>query len=729
MTQVSEKKHRKLFHKRTAVLLAFMLALSMPFNARAVGLLSEDPLPPSAEWLISEEDELLEEASDSKEEEADLEEDFITEDKPEETDELAILEEAPEKPEALEATGFSVSSSTIEKAHLKSSILLLNYAIQTDIEYDAVLIEYKTEASQWKELLTRSSEDDQQGTWNSSCTVDLLSWGDNVLPSDGYGLSLPTFRVVALQEGTPLADFTSEEQTVMLVRPDGEDNTVATLNDQSAMFQGGCWWWITHATDRYNPSQLVIAPVNGTIGTLDPTDGGSATRPWSVNYGSSSSAILTTYSAPGVKAGINASMLFSGLEYLSSADLRNLDVSGVAGSGAQYTGLASCFQNCYRLKTLDLRGWNTGSVSTMGSMFNNCRSLTTVRGIESFDVSSVTGENGAIYTGFYTMFLNCYALPALDLSSWHPPQVTNIRSMFGNCYSLASLNISNFDTSVLYNKNSDSTSMNLMFSNCASLRSVTVGPSFKFSSVSVNQTRNQLPTRTVLSASGTDTINGVTYQLQSKHDENNCYWLSKGAIGAGDMYGEINGVASTTPAMRGINHAENGNVLPTTYEHVCLPEPEIVSVEVPIKFAFAVTSNGEVVTPEQPDGTTSYGIKNTGNTALTLEIIDITTTLDAGSAGLNIATSWNCETTTEEGSIPLWNGAFTATGDGGTLLPYPTTLPLGEAFQLQWKADASSASAFRNLYIALDTLDLGEKEFSPHLKYGSIAYTIQAAPQ
>ena len=84
-----------------------------------------------------------------------------------------------------------------------------------------------------------------------------------------------------------------------------------------------------------------------------------------------------------------------------------LDVSSV-------TDMASAWQNCYSLQSLDLSGW---------------------------DVSGVTNLSAA--------WANCYNLQSLDLSGWDVSGVTNLSAAWAYCYSLQSLNLSGWDVSRL----------------------------------------------------------------------------------------------------------------------------------------------------------------------------------------------------------------------------------------------------------------------------------------
>lgn len=74
--------------------------------------------------------------------------------------------------------------------------------------------------------------------------------------------------------------------------------------------------------------------------------------------------------------------------------------------------------------------------TTCSSLFSDLIALTTIIGIEDWDVSNATDMS--------YMFSNCKSLTTLDLSDWDVHNVTNMQRMFDSCYSLATLNLSNW---------------------------------------------------------------------------------------------------------------------------------------------------------------------------------------------------------------------------------------------------------------------------------------------
>ena len=123
---------------------------------------------------------------------------------------------------------------------------------------------------------------------------------------------------------------------------------------------------------------------------------------------------------------------------------------------SEVTDMATMFNNCSNLTSIDLSNWNTSKVTTMGSMFNNCSSLTSLD-LSSFDTSKVTY--------MYSMFQDCSSLTSIDVSSFNTLKVYRIDNMFKNCKSLTSLNLSNFSTP-------SCTDMSQLFYGCSNLTSL-----------------------------------------------------------------------------------------------------------------------------------------------------------------------------------------------------------------------------------------------------------------
>ena len=139
-------------------------------------------------------------------------------------------------------------------------------------------------------------------------------------------------------------------------------------------------------------------------------------------------------------AAATAGGMFRGCASMVSADLSQLDTSGV-------TDTSHMFYGCSSLVSLDLSHFNTSSVTSMSGMFSGCSSLTSLD-LSSFDTSKVKNM-GAMYEPDRGegMFSGCSSLESLDLSSFNTPAAVCMSFMFYGCSSLASLDLSGFGTS------------------------------------------------------------------------------------------------------------------------------------------------------------------------------------------------------------------------------------------------------------------------------------------
>ena len=125
---------------------------------------------------------------------------------------------------------------------------------------------------------------------------------------------------------------------------------------------------------------------------------------------------------------------------------------------SQGRDMSNMFYSCSGLTSLDLSGFDTSAVTSMGEMFNGCKGLTSLD-LSGFDTSAVTS--------MVSMFCDCRSLTSLDLSSFDTSAVTSMASMFFGCSSLTSLDVTGLDTSAV-------TDMSSMFSSCSSLTSLDV---------------------------------------------------------------------------------------------------------------------------------------------------------------------------------------------------------------------------------------------------------------
>ena len=120
------------------------------------------------------------------------------------------------------------------------------------------------------------------------------------------------------------------------------------------------------------------------------------------------------------------------------------------------TSMASMFDYCESLTSLDLSKFNTAKVQRMNSMFEGCKSLTKLD-LRSFNTSNVQYMNN--------MFYNCKNLKNVDVSSFNTSNVKSMYQMFYGCSSLVKLNLTSFTPS-------SSTSLEAMFEYCENLKTI-----------------------------------------------------------------------------------------------------------------------------------------------------------------------------------------------------------------------------------------------------------------
>ena len=143
--------------------------------------------------------------------------------------------------------------------------------------------------------------------------------------------------------------------------------------------------------------------------------------------------------------------IFNQCTNLVNVDLSGWDTSNVTTMGNPY---GSMFNSCKSLTSLDLSHFNTSNVDSMYNLFKECNSL------ESLNISNFNTNN---VTTMEHMFSACKSLLTLHVNHFNTSNVTNMRYMFYGCEKLTELDLSNFDTSKV-------TTMEYMFANCPSLK-------------------------------------------------------------------------------------------------------------------------------------------------------------------------------------------------------------------------------------------------------------------
>ena len=212
---------------------------------------------------------------------------------------------------------------------------------------------------------------------------------------------------------------------------------------------------------------------------------------------------LTFVSEKNIEANQNSSYLFYYLSNVKEIAFDNFDTSQVTNMGSmfeacksltsldvskfgtsQVTDMSYMFGEGEALETLDVSKLNTNQVINMDGMFHHCKNLISLD-VSEFYTSHVTDMSG--------MFNHCENLTSLDVSKFDTSQVKSMRWMFGNCESLTNLDVRKFDTSQVTNmkamfqacrklielnisnfNTSQVTNMSYMFCNCSSLRSIYV---------------------------------------------------------------------------------------------------------------------------------------------------------------------------------------------------------------------------------------------------------------
>ena len=152
----------------------------------------------------------------------------------------------------------------------------------------------------------------------------------------------------------------------------------------------------------------------------------------------------------------NICYLFAKCYKLTKADLSNLKTENVKD-------MSFIFDDCVNLETLliDPDKFITKKVTSMCNMFENCNKLKSID-LTSFDAGNVNFAN--------SMFNECQQLEEIDLSKMKISEKANISHMFNKCESLKKINLSSFCIT-------DKNAMNNMFDNLENIKEIIVNKS------------------------------------------------------------------------------------------------------------------------------------------------------------------------------------------------------------------------------------------------------------
>ena len=126
---------------------------------------------------------------------------------------------------------------------------------------------------------------------------------------------------------------------------------------------------------------------------------------------------------------INSDNEFISCNFLGKSNLLTVEYLKITSN---VTSMASMFNGCTALTSLDVSGFDTTNVTTMANMFAGCKALTSLD-VSGFDTTNVTSMT--------YMFNNCNALTSLDLSNFNTSNVTSMTNMLRYCNALMTLNV------------------------------------------------------------------------------------------------------------------------------------------------------------------------------------------------------------------------------------------------------------------------------------------------
>ncbi len=221
---------------------------------------------------------------------------------------------------------------------------------------------------------------------------------------------------------------------------EGTCETISNSDDGTGLAAPLSITWDTQSADTK------VTAIGGTLGSMQYTNDGGST--WSNISGSKQ--ILATGTGPYELKELNGGEVTTcKFDDVTGSDGFNGNMSVSGGV------LTACYQMFYhmdKLVTLDLTGFNTSSVASMGYMFSRCNMLTSL---------DLTPLDTTLVTNMSSMFSGCTQIINPDTTLLDMSSVTDIGGMFQNCTNLETIDFSHLTQPL--------TAVNSLLSGCSSL--------------------------------------------------------------------------------------------------------------------------------------------------------------------------------------------------------------------------------------------------------------------
>ena len=150
--------------------------------------------------------------------------------------------------------------------------------------------------------------------------------------------------------------------------------------------------------------------------------------------------------------------LFQGCIHLTSVDLSNFNFSNAKSFSRMFRGdknleiinfpkninislvedFTDMFEDCSKLKSIDLSNFNFNNAKQIIGMFNGCSNL------EKLILPNKEFLNLRFINDFSNLFLGCSKLKSVDLSNINANNITSLAYMFDGCSNLMSIDLSKF---------------------------------------------------------------------------------------------------------------------------------------------------------------------------------------------------------------------------------------------------------------------------------------------
>lgn len=233
-------------------------------------------------------------------------------------------------------------------------------------------------------------------------------------------------------EFLPIASYCLNTSTKNVVANTYYDSTQTVVNSNSNILKSGGTWY-EGSVDKSTITKVAFA--NNYSSTYDESWDASISGNNQVMAYRKGTEITIVGNKNGIIANINSSGMFKDFTGLTEiTGFENLNTSNVGSATSPIYAFTNVFENCKKLKSVDISSLNLRYVTRMNAMFKGCSNLTSVKLPANIGKDANDVNGGYLYI-LQSMFEDCTSLTYVDVSMLLNKNA-NISNMFKDTSSL-----------------------------------------------------------------------------------------------------------------------------------------------------------------------------------------------------------------------------------------------------------------------------------------------------